>query len=106
MTKLSLPLPCPRADWPDNARLTHHVHILEMNGESFRLKQSKTKIKTSAIRLTPWVHRSLPRAPPRQPVEGTPRRARGPPMDYGDKLFTKPKWYTFTPPRGRILLRR
>jgi DNA replication protein DnaC len=22
-------------------RLTHHVHILEMNGESFRLKQSK-----------------------------------------------------------------
>jgi DNA replication protein DnaC len=27
-------------------RLTHHVHILEMNGESFRLKQSKTKIKT------------------------------------------------------------
>ena len=27
-------------------RLTHHVHILEMNGESFRLKQSKTKTKT------------------------------------------------------------
>lgn len=24
-------------------RLTHHVHILEMNGESFRLKQSKRK---------------------------------------------------------------
>jgi len=24
-------------------RLTHHVHILEMNGESFRLKQSKNK---------------------------------------------------------------
>lgn len=24
-------------------RLTHHVHILEMNGESFRLKQSKKK---------------------------------------------------------------
>jgi DNA replication protein DnaC len=29
-------------------RLTHHVHILEMNGESFRLKQSKTKKKTRA----------------------------------------------------------
>ena len=27
-------------------RLTHHVHILEMNGESFRLKQSKTKNKS------------------------------------------------------------
>ena len=24
-------------------RLTHHVHILEMNGDSFRLKQSKTR---------------------------------------------------------------
>ena len=27
------------------ARLTHHVHILEMNGESFRLRQSR-KSKT------------------------------------------------------------
>ena len=27
-------------------RLTHHVHILEMNGESFRLRQSKTKNKS------------------------------------------------------------
>jgi DNA replication protein DnaC len=24
-------------------RLTHHVHILEMNGESYRLKNSKQK---------------------------------------------------------------
>lgn len=24
-------------------RLTHHVHILEMNGESYRLKTSKKK---------------------------------------------------------------
>ena len=24
-------------------RLTHHVHILEMNGESYRLKESKQK---------------------------------------------------------------
>jgi DNA replication protein DnaC len=24
-------------------RLTHHVHILEMNGESYRLKQSKSR---------------------------------------------------------------
>jgi DNA replication protein DnaC len=24
-------------------RLTHHVHILELNGESYRLKSSKTK---------------------------------------------------------------
>ena len=24
-------------------RLTHHVHILEMNGESYRLAQSRTR---------------------------------------------------------------
>jgi DNA replication protein DnaC len=24
-------------------RLTHHVHILDMNGESYRLKQTKHK---------------------------------------------------------------
>jgi len=27
-------------------RLTHHVHILEMNGESFRLKHSRKHRKT------------------------------------------------------------
>ena len=26
-------------------RLTHHVHILEMNGESFRLNQSKRRAR-------------------------------------------------------------
>ena len=25
-------------------RLTHHVHILEMNGESYRLKQSRQRL--------------------------------------------------------------
>lgn len=28
-------------------RLTHHVHILEMNGESYRLKQSKQRRRIS-----------------------------------------------------------
>ena len=27
-------------------RLTHHVHILEMNGDSFRLNQSKKQRKS------------------------------------------------------------
>ncbi len=27
-------------------RLTHHVHILEMNGESYRLRQRQTKKKS------------------------------------------------------------
>ena len=33
-------------------RLTHHVHILEMNGESYRLRQSqqrRRRTKTDAI---------------------------------------------------------
>ncbi len=29
-------------------RLTHHVHILEMNGDSFRLKQSKKRLARSS----------------------------------------------------------
>jgi hypothetical protein len=29
-------------------RLTHHVHILEMNGDSHRLKQSRRKRESSA----------------------------------------------------------
>ncbi len=29
-------------------RITHHVHILEMNGESYRLKQSRARLKAKA----------------------------------------------------------
>ena len=29
------------------ARLSHHVHILEMNGDRFRLKQSKQRTQTN-----------------------------------------------------------
>jgi DNA replication protein DnaC len=29
-------------------RLTHHVHILEMNGDSYRLKQSKRRPRADA----------------------------------------------------------
>ena len=37
----------------------------------------------------------------RIPYARAPPRARGPPMDYGDKLLPRP-WYTFTPPRRYI----
>jgi hypothetical protein len=30
-------------------RLTHHVHILEMNGDSYRLKQSRTSQQNQVI---------------------------------------------------------
>ena len=39
-------------------------------------------------------------------MKGSPRRARVPPVDFGDKLITEPKWSNFTPPRGPLLLRR
>ncbi len=31
-------------------RLTHHVHILEMNGDSYRLKQSRRKPNSTSGR--------------------------------------------------------
>src|SRR4051794_10967915 len=34
-------------------RLTHHVHILEMNGESYRLKQSKRRQRTARVASSP-----------------------------------------------------
>ena len=34
-------------------RLTHHVHILEMNGDSYRLKQSKRRQRSARSADTP-----------------------------------------------------
>jgi DNA replication protein DnaC len=34
-------------------RLTHHVHILEFNGDSFRLKQSKSRRGATAVSVEP-----------------------------------------------------
>ena len=47
-------------------RLTHHVHILEMNGESFRLKQSKKKSTNSSDGIVKLMspRRSCPGARP------------------------------------------
>jgi IstB-like ATP binding protein len=47
-------------------RLTHHVHILELNGESYRLKQSKQG---------GGVTRALPTRPPQLPI---PKPAKSP----------------------------
>jgi len=50
-------------------RLTHHVHILEMNGESYRLKQSEKRHRNNRMRLRKPLKRSEkdqeggPRAP-------------------------------------------
>ncbi|MSP81643.1 MAG: ATP-binding protein, partial [Alphaproteobacteria bacterium] len=34
-------------------RLTHHVHILEMNGDSYRLKQSKRRQRGAKVANLP-----------------------------------------------------
>ena len=34
-------------------RLTHHVHILAMNGDSYRLKQSKRRQRSTRTAETP-----------------------------------------------------
>ena len=46
-------------------RLTHHVHILEMNGDSYRLKQSKARKATTAADPTIEERRKSTRAPSR-----------------------------------------
>jgi DNA replication protein DnaC len=59
-------------------RLTHHVHILEMNGESSKTAKIPKKACLNANAwLTRWVHRGLPRALLRQRMKRALRRPRG-----------------------------
>ena len=93
-------------------RLTHHVHILEMNGESYRLNQSRSRQRPGR-----WLTQHPDPACPRgstgpsharrrvSQVRGTPRRARGPPVDYGDKP-PPPSGPFLRRHRGPISLRR
>lgn len=45
-------------------RLTHHVHILEMNGDSYRLKQSKARRRSAAQTADPAPNDAAADAPP------------------------------------------
>jgi DNA replication protein DnaC len=45
-------------------RLTHHVHIFEMNGESYRLRQSAGRRKTTGAEQTNAVPRPDPATAP------------------------------------------
>ena len=84
-------------------RLTHHVHILEMNGESYRLNRSRNRQNrlpadpTPRPGLPPWVHRPLPRAPPRQPGEGHDAARAGPSRGLRGQTPST-EWPLFTPP--------
>jgi hypothetical protein len=97
-------------------RLTHHVHILEMNGESFRLATSKKAQRRSAMGLNGNAKQSAEgrqdikiktsmrgvSRPPLRSARLTPR------IDQQgfQALFNQPDWYTFTPPSGTFFRRR
>ena len=94
-------------------RLTHHVHILEMNGESYRLKQSKRKRGSPAELLirrppTPTAVNTLGEEDVfRSGLNAPPFRRRRPPLQtpssptIPDLLPTH--WSTFTPPQWSVL---
>ena len=70
-------------------RLTHHVHILEMNGDSYRLNQSQKRRQTPKNLTTqPMVDPVGPQAPPTllslRVTQALHEAARVPPMDYRD----------------------
>ena len=86
-------------------RITHHVHILEMNGESYRLKQSRSRTP-APVRITPLAPVG-PQAPPTRGPTPAARRARRPargalPWTTGTSYRRGP-WCTFTPPLWPII---
>lgn len=81
-------------------RLTYHVNILEMNGDSYRLKQSRRKRNPSAEPLNSTLQTHLG-------VDGPlPLRSRDPstPQSHNNytaiqwPILTPPHWLGFTPP--------
>ncbi len=75
-------------------RLTHHVHILEMNGESYRLKRSRE----NAAPPPPAERRGIAAPPaPSPPVLVTP------PLRPIYCRQSSRQWYTITPPQWPII---
>ena len=125
--KLRIPLEEPPN--PHDPMLSSKDRLRSLDQDERRkLPAQAEQVPTPALlRITPLVlvaHRPLPRAGRRQPCggarrpargalhrcpgnearrRGAPPRARGPPMDYEDKLPTRP-WYNFAPPRQYIFV--
>jgi DNA replication protein DnaC len=74
-------------------RLTHHVHILEMNGDSFRLKQSRRNAVPSTPEPGPDLALSWVCRLPLRSRRHTPRKIH---CIYRS-TFTPPQWLPFTP---------
>ena len=81
-------------------RLTHHVHILEMNGDSFRLKQSKRKRGHHQPLTAQSAAPTAERAAGRMPSSATLQTPYSPQIHnfFHWPTFTPPHWLPFTPP--------
>ncbi len=77
-------------------RLTHHAHILEMNGESYRLGGSVGTPPQRRQRQPGRVPISAPRTPTLDPTS-----RRGPTRQPGRGRQALPRWYSFAPPECR-----
>ena len=82
-------------------RLTHHVHILQMNGESYRLRGSRQNAAvpspsagSAGCQLAPLRRQSRPR-----------RQCGGPTHGPGRGRQAPPRWYILLRPSGTFLLR-
>lgn len=60
---------------------------------------------TTSPRLPPWAHRTLPRAPPRQPIERHAAARAGPSRGLRGQASST-EWPNLMPPHGPFLLRR
>ena len=79
-------------------RITHHVHILEMNGDSYRLKQKPRQKKPTQQPLTPRT-RWGERARPLRSRALSPEKQLHPyPYYCYWSPFAPPQWSPFTPP--------
>ena len=76
-------------------RITHHVHILEMNADSYRLKQSRRK---RSLTSRPPSQTRLGGGGPPSLRSGAPPPPKYPLLTVYWLPFTPPQWSTFTPP--------
>ena len=82
-------------------RLTHHVHILEMNGESYRLKGSRQDAPASS----PSPSARTPISAPRTPTPAPPSRRDPPPTGQAAAVRHHPSGTAFHRPSGTVFVR-
>ena len=76
-------------------RLTHHVHIVEMNGESYRSRAAVRMPPQRRLRRTGRMPISAPRTPTPAPTS----RRDTPPHRPGRGRQALPRWYGIPPPQ-------